>query len=153
MSRSGYDDDCDGWDLIRWRGAVQSAIKGKRGQAFLRELRDALLALPEKSLCTDDVARRSSAADPDGQVCAIGALALKRKMDAGQSRVDAITVLIDEFRGVEGGEILAESFNIAGALAKELMFVNDEDLYEVDPPKRYAHVLAWVESQIAKEPK
>ena len=22
MSRSGYSDDCDQWDLIRWRGAV-----------------------------------------------------------------------------------------------------------------------------------
>lgn len=42
MSRSGYNDDCDGWALIRWRGAVNSAINGKRGQAFLRELVAAL---------------------------------------------------------------------------------------------------------------
>ncbi|KGC50992.1 hypothetical protein DO66_5867 [Burkholderia pseudomallei] len=36
MSRSGYSDDCGGWSLIRWRGAVNSAIKGARGQKFLR---------------------------------------------------------------------------------------------------------------------
>lgn len=35
MSRSGYSDDCYGWELICWRGAVNSAIKGKRGQSFL----------------------------------------------------------------------------------------------------------------------
>ena len=38
MSRSGYSDDLDNWDLIRWRGQVSSAIRGKRGQGFLREL-------------------------------------------------------------------------------------------------------------------
>ena len=29
MSRSGYTDECDGWELVRWRGAVNSAIRGK----------------------------------------------------------------------------------------------------------------------------
>lgn len=33
MSRSGYSEDLDMWDLIRWRGAVKSALRGKRGQA------------------------------------------------------------------------------------------------------------------------
>jgi hypothetical protein len=37
MSRSGYSDDLENWSLIRWRGAVASAIRGRRGQAFLRE--------------------------------------------------------------------------------------------------------------------
>lgn len=32
MSRCGYSDDYDQWALIRWRGAVESAIRGKRGQ-------------------------------------------------------------------------------------------------------------------------
>jgi hypothetical protein len=49
MSRSGYS---DGWDnsVYLWRGAVNSAVNGKRGQAFLRDLRDALEAKPEKTL-------------------------------------------------------------------------------------------------------
>lgn len=46
MSRSGYSDDIDNWDLIKWRGQVASAIRGKRGQLFLRELLAALDALP-----------------------------------------------------------------------------------------------------------
>lgn len=32
MSRSGYDDCEDNWAMICWRGAVASAIRGKRGQ-------------------------------------------------------------------------------------------------------------------------
>ncbi len=38
MSRSGYQDDCEGLNL--YRGTVRRAIRGKRGQAFLRELAD-----------------------------------------------------------------------------------------------------------------
>ena len=50
MSRSGYTDECDGWEFVRWRGAVNSAIRGKRGQAFLNEMVTALDAMQEKRL-------------------------------------------------------------------------------------------------------
>ena len=49
MSRSGYSDDCDTWPLICWRGAVASALRGRRGQQFLIELRDALDAISASS--------------------------------------------------------------------------------------------------------
>ena len=43
MSRSGYIDDMDDrWAAIMWRGAVKSAIKGKRGKAFFKEMLAAL---------------------------------------------------------------------------------------------------------------
>lgn len=45
MSRSGYSEELDQWDLIRWRGQVASAIRGKRGQAFLRAMLAALSLL------------------------------------------------------------------------------------------------------------
>lgn len=55
MSRSGYTDD--GWDdesaqwaAIRYAGALKSAVRGKKGQAFLRELLAALDAMPVKRL-------------------------------------------------------------------------------------------------------
>jgi len=46
MSRSGYVDngDIEQWDLIRWRGAVASAIRGKRGE----ELRAKIAELKSK---------------------------------------------------------------------------------------------------------
>jgi hypothetical protein len=63
MSRSGYSDDCDDqWRHIMWWGAVTSSIRGKRGQAFLREMRDALDAMPEKRLAPDALVR-------GGEVC------------------------------------------------------------------------------------
>ena len=35
MSRSGYSDGLDEWAMIRWRGAVKSAIRGARGRAII----------------------------------------------------------------------------------------------------------------------
>ena len=50
MSRSAYSDDLEDDVMNLWRGAVMSAIRGKRGQQLLRDLRDALDAMPEKRL-------------------------------------------------------------------------------------------------------
>lgn len=107
MSRSGYSDECDGWDLIRWRGAVTSAMRGRRGQAMLRELVEALDALPEKRLVA------SALTTPDGDCCALGALGMARGLDLGP---------IDP----EDRAAVAHAFGVAEALAAEVMFENDE---------------------------
>ena len=75
MTRSGYTDDCDDWELIRHRGAVKSAIRGKRGQAFLQEMLVALDALPEPVLISEELI------DSEGDVCAIGSVGQARRMD------------------------------------------------------------------------
>jgi hypothetical protein len=113
MSRSGYSDDIDGWALIRWRGAVTSAIRGARGQAMLRELVKALDALPEKSLCSGDLVTA------DGDYCTLGALGLARGMD--MTKIDP-----------EDRTAVAQAFGIAEALAAEIMFENDEGGYSAD---------------------
>lgn len=59
MSRSGYNDDIDNWALIKWRGQVASAIRGKRGQKMLRDLLAALDAMPEKSLIVHELESES----------------------------------------------------------------------------------------------
>lgn len=135
MSRSGYTDDCDGWALIRWRGAVNSAIRGKRGQAMLREMLEALDAMPVKRLIADDLVR-------GGEYCAIGVLGAKRgiKMDD-----------IDPY----DQEKIALRFDIAQALAQEIAFVNDEVWMtrHATPEARWQEVRDWVATQIKAEPK
>ena len=107
MSRSGYSDDCEGWALICWRGAVNSAIRGKRGQAALRELLEALDSLPEQRL------GGNSLVTAEGDYCTLGALGLKRGLD-----LDSIDP--------EDRDAVAKAFGIAEALAAEIMFENDE---------------------------
>jgi hypothetical protein len=79
MSRSGYQDYTDQWEVIRWRGAVRSAIRGKRGQAFLREMLAALDALPDKRLIRNEL-------EVNGEYCALGAVGPAAGHSHGQHR-------------------------------------------------------------------
>jgi len=124
MSRSGYDDCCDGWDLIRWRGAVASAIRGARGQAFLREMLDALDAMPDKRLIKGDLITET------GEVCAIGAVCKKRGVHV--SGID-----------VHDRKAVADSVGIAEALAAEIMYENDDLLHAITPEGRWEWMRHW----------
>ncbi len=111
MSRSGYTDDMD--DPLahgRWRAAVKSALSGKRGQALLKELAEALDAMPDKRLYP------GSFATPEGEFCTLGVLGAKRgtKMDD----------LGDEDWCDTG--LVGDRFGIAPAMAAEIMYLNDE---------------------------
>ena len=142
MSRSGYSDNCDNWDLIRWRGAVTSAIRGKRGQSFLRELVAALDAIPTKRLIAE-------ALECGGEVCALGSIGRQRGIAMGH---------IDPW-GQDGdgdnSELLASMFKIPMALAKEIMFENDQDFrWSTDdetPEQRWSRMRAWAVAKI-KQP-
>lgn len=130
MSRSGYSDDLDPRELNVWRGAVTSAIRGARGQAFLREMLAALDAMREKRLI-------SGALEDGGEVCAIGCVGRQRGLD--QSGIDAYEP-----------HAIAQSFGIARALAAEIEFLNDDDFtwQPETPEQRWGRMRAWVASQI-----
>lgn len=138
MSRSGYSEDCDGWDLIRWRGAVKSAIRGKRGQAFLREALAALDALPEKRLIANDLITSDGDDDLAGHanVCLLGAVGLQRRLD--MRNIDP-----------EDREKVAGVFGIPYSLACEIVYENDEAAFHTETPEqRYARMRRWIELQL-----
>lgn len=108
MSRSGYTDEVeDQWGLVCWRGAVNSAIKGKRGQAFLRELAAAMDAMPEKVLAAE------SLVSADGEFCTLGVVGAARGID--MSKLDP-----------EDWHTVAQAFGLAPAMVREIVFENDE---------------------------
>lgn len=130
MSRSGYvEDHHDNWTLIRWRGAVKSAIRGRRGQAFLAEILAAMDALPEKKLIAGELF------DADGACCALGAVAKGRGIPQPESE-----------SGDTAGD-MAALFSIPRALAAEIMSENDEWGVET-PEHRFDRVRRWVVEQI-----
>ena len=128
MSRSGYSDDLDQWDLIRWRGAVASAIRGKRGQALLRDLAAALDAMPNKRLIAEYL-------EYGTEVCALGALGRARGIDMSE---------LDPYMREE----IAETFDIAGALAAEIAYLNDCDYRHDTPETRWERMRAWVAEKL-----
>lgn len=129
MSRSGYSYDCDGWDVIRWRGAVASAIRGKRGQAFLQEMLTALDTLPEKRLTENELQH-------DGEVCAMGAVGLQRGIN--MTEIDP-----------EEREEVARAFGISEALAAEIAYENDEGGWRETPEQRWNRMRNWAASKVA----
>jgi len=130
VSRSGYVDDFDDdhWQFIRWRGAVKSAMRGKRGQAFLKEMLAALDALPEKRLIADSL-------EEDGEVCAIGSVGKQRGID--MSKIDP-----EDYSSVAG------AFQIAEAMSREIQYMNDEWFDRATPEERFTKMRAWIVSQI-----
>lgn len=129
-NRSEYSDDMeDQWGWIRWRGAVASAMRGRKGQAFLRELLAALDAMPEKRLITEELHH-------EGSYCALGVVGQARGMDLD-------TINPDDHYAV------ASSFKISNALAREIMFVNDDGRFT--PEERYSMVREWAVRNIRPE--
>ena len=114
MSRSGYVDDYDGDDysLYLYRGTVASAIRGKRGQQFFRDLVAALDAMPDKRLVRHDFETAR------GSVCALGSLAKARGVADGLKDMDP--------EDGSNAEVLASRLNIAECLAREVIYENDE---------------------------
>lgn len=174
-----------------WRANVQRALKGRRGQAALRDFRDALMALPEKvliegALCTVGIQDRIESLpttvtrphwktgerevvnnwerevlveyvdqhknQPEG-VCAIGAYVWWKKVKSGMSPEDAFAatpVLPDTDGGQWETEAAGREAGLAGVLALDLAFKNDENLGGATPEERYEWFLKWVNKQIAE---
>ncbi len=129
MGRHGYSDDCGDDDLAmgRYRGQVASAIRGARGQAFLKDLVLALEAMPEKRLIQEELVDK-------GQVCALGA--------------------VGKFKGIDLENIdpsdhgtLAEKFGIAEQLTREIEWENDENGGPT-PEDRWKWMHTWAKGQI-----
>jgi hypothetical protein len=136
MSRSGYSDDCDQWQLIKWRGQVKSAMRGKRGQKFFRDLIAALDALDEKRLVS------STLKDHEGEVCALGALCGYREIDLGPSE--------DVFDF--DAEWTANRLDIAVQLAQETAYENDEGTWKETPEERWSRMRRWAENNLLARP-
>lgn len=129
MSRSGYTEDIDNWQLIKWRGQVASALRGSRGQRFLRELIAALDAMPVKELIAEEFQNEDGS-----QVCALGALGQVKGIDL---------IGLDPY----DHEAISNAFDIAPQLAAEVMFENDE-LRHQEPVDRWRRVRRWAESHL-----
>lgn len=181
MSR--FDDDGDGegmpWEL--WQTVVSNALGGKRGQAALAELEEALLALPEPKLIEGHLAA-------DGAVCAVGAYVAHRQ--ARERGVPIATVIAEveetecwcgherdahgptcsgirewngkpctctEFDADDGEGIYdtthaGQQAGLPHTISWHLAYLNDETFGCMTPEQRYEKVLAWTRRALGKEP-
>lgn len=143
MSRSGYCDDID--DILqfgRWRGVVASSIRGKRGQAILREMLAAMDAMPLKRLVADELEAPDLVSfshwgliEAPG-VCAIGTVGRARGVD--MTKLDP-----EDYSSVAG------AFDIAEPLAQEIVWMNDESGPRRETPEqRFVRMREWIVANI-----
>jgi hypothetical protein len=118
-----------------WQGNCTRSIKSKAGQAALRELEQALLAMPEKRLIANELE------DADGEVCAIGALAKYRGVTPKTDPEEM------ELVGVELGMPKLVAWKVVCLNDVEIDFYYDrkeERCVSYTPEERYERVLAQV---------
>lgn len=145
MGRSGYSEDGDDeYNTANlFQANLERATRGKRGQAFFRELLAALDAMPEKRLIAADLEQL------DGGVCALGCLGKARGVPL--AGVDT-----------EDHDKLGKMFGIAPLLAREVMFQNDDDfgdrryvsgsgVHFETPEERWRNMREWCARQIRED--
>ena len=173
MSRYGDDYEGDSFpnQSALWQANAERALKGKRGRRALADLRDALLALPEKrliegALCTVNPDQRRPAhgfvrADFDdlvehqGQgVCAAGALLWYRRVKAGTDPAEAFDSLptLPDFDSDlhDTASLAVREAGLVYSLAWNLAWRNDQTLGAKTPEARYTAFLAWIDAELAE---
>ena len=164
--------DCDDNDSFlracAFEANAKRAVKGKKGQAVLKELEAALLAMPEKRLISGAFADIQVAPKGDGkslyeriggEVCTMGCLLVHRKMTKqfrgrGQALLEAVNeVTCDpDDGGSEQIQQAATALDLVYPLAYELAYQNDEmGDHDETPEQRYERILKWVRSKIAPQ--
>jgi hypothetical protein len=106
---------------------IERTIKGKRSQAFLKELAASMDAMPEKRLIKNELISEV------GDVCAIGSVCKAKGIDV--SNVD-----------MEDRDAVGKLVNISGSLAAEIEYLNDEAAYrsKETPEERWIRIRQWV---------
>ncbi len=136
MSRSGYNDgDCDSVeDMLRmyaWNANVRRHIGGRKGQAFMWELYQALEALPSRELIT------GALMDRDGAYCSLGAVARFRGIQIPTEWVQTADNDPEDY-DYEFAEAMGPLLGIKDMMAREVMYENDDasDWHDVPGPPR-----------------
>lgn len=141
---------------ILWEANQERSLKGRRGQAALRRLEVALLALPEPKLIADAV-------ESNGTVCGLGALA---KYENYQEVPELPTypdenASAEEWDAWECGEAeqgiedamlaLARALDVPKMVAIAIIYHNDDPYGAITSEARYSKLLAWARSWITKD--
>jgi hypothetical protein len=129
-----YDYDWEPWMKGQAAGALQSAIRGCRGQKLLRDLVAGLDALPVPELAAGALEDSKT-----GCVCALGAVRLQRGPEAVPLRFDPTDEDVD-------WRDLAEPFDISETLANAVVSQNEYGSKRNDEQsrrRRWLSVRAW----------
>lgn len=140
---------------ILWQSNQERSLKSRKGQAALRRLESALLALPEPKLVADAIETA------DGMVCGLGALAKHEQyqgdLSLPQEPAEGTEAWYewdeDEARGETEDAMLAlaAALDVPKLVAIAIIYENDDYYGTATPEARYSKLLSWTRSWLAKD--
>ncbi len=138
-----------------WQGTINVSLRSKRGRAALQEMEAVLLAMPIKALAAQDLVEPET-----GMACALGEVAIARRVRDGATREDAIAQIHAEYyeddiddedrdwdemtRDLGEGEL-----KLSYPLMQTIAFNND---CFPTPERRWEWMLKWVQARLAEPP-
>ncbi len=148
MTRSYGNENTWSWrDEVLFDGRKDRVLNGRPALKSLRELEAALVWLPGKRLIAGAIC--------DGEdVCAVGAFALRRRIDAGRDGVEEMDRL--KWSNDPDGTMLYETADLAASegmtwtLGWIIGETNDYSFESMTPEQRYEAVLGWTRTNIAR---
>lgn len=131
---------------ILWEANQERSLKSRKGQAALRRLETALLALPEPKLIADAIE------NADGLVCGLGALAKYENYQGSLELPEASWNDWGSGPEVEDAMLaLAQALNVPKLVAVAIIYQNDDSFLVQTPKQRYTKLLTWTRSWLAKD--
>jgi hypothetical protein len=172
MSRIGEGDDYEGsfpneWAF--WERRTRQVLNGRPGRKALAELREALLALPEKRLVANALStagkvgsapsskwyvedHRELLEEQGEGVCAVGAFVWHQRVKAGADPAEAMAglPLNPDYDGDPDLSVhVGHQAGLKRHLAWVLMERNDTVYEGLTPEERYEAFLAWIDERLA----
>jgi len=135
MNRSGLIESDDDYQRLNlYRANVDRCIRGRKGQKFLREMAEAMDAMPVKRLIAEELI-----AD-DGEVCAIGSVCKSRGIDV--SKIDP-----------EDPDNVAAAVGIHRILASEIEYENDDTYWRSreTAEERWLRMRKWIDKNLVDQ--
>ena len=151
-----------------WERRTRQVMSGKPMRKALMELREALLALPEKRLISRAFStagkRPEDGEDPWGEqrdlleeqgegVCAVGAFVWHKRVKAGEDPDQAMRnlPLLPDYDGNDTATAdQGKAAGLSWTLAWLLMERNDSIYEGLTPEARYEAYLAWIDQKLAE---
>lgn len=149
MSRITYGESDDPVARL-WQATKGRVLAGKPGQAFLKNLESALLAMPDRKIV-------SGVWIENGEVCSLAALDVHRRMANGMcwdhARLLVEHLVEEEWTTFVDDDLalydyLPKYLHTSWTMAWEVMEKNDEQFESCTPADRWAAMLRWVQSEI-----
>lgn len=156
MGRFEYDNEGDVYSVLAMGRHVYNLkrhLESPKGQATLKELRQALLDMPEKRLIHGYLAyvrTEGELLEEKEEFCTIGVLAKARGVPISELETHVDEYGFDQFEEEEQTRGIGEKIGLPGCLTIELAFENDGYPWPQNekPEERWRRMLRWVNGWI-----